>query len=173
MKHHKPIAILVMGLPGSGKSFFGRHLANKLQAGYFNSDQIRMEMFPEKRSYSMEEKQLVYTNMLQNGLQTLQTNQAVVLDATFYLQELRNWIIGEIQSEGFHVKLIHIWTHESIAKARVSKPRPHTEADYKVYQIVRDAWEEIQQPHLKLESTENNIEQMLSEAITYLAKEHD
>ena len=58
------MVILVLGLPGSGKSYFAGRLAQKINAEYLNSDQIRKEMF-QGRTYSDSEKAKVYEALLQ------------------------------------------------------------------------------------------------------------
>ena len=37
----KPIKILVFGLPGSGKTVFASHLAQKIRAHHVNADEVR------------------------------------------------------------------------------------------------------------------------------------
>lgn len=42
---NKPLLIAFLGFPGSGKTYFARHLAKEIQAVTLNSDAMRMSMF--------------------------------------------------------------------------------------------------------------------------------
>jgi predicted kinase len=55
--------IIVMGLPGSGKSYFAQRLAITINADYISSDRVRKTMM-SSRTYSTKEKLLVYDEML-------------------------------------------------------------------------------------------------------------
>ena len=82
------MVILVLGLPGSGKSYFAERLAQKIHAEYLNSDQIRKEMFPD-RTYSDSEKARVYEALLKKMQEAIDKEKDVVLDATFYKNKIR------------------------------------------------------------------------------------
>lgn len=57
------MVVIVIGLPGSGKSFFASQLAQLINADYINSDQVRKTMMPPGH-YSQQEKHSVYSQML-------------------------------------------------------------------------------------------------------------
>jgi len=65
----KPLRILVMGLPGSGKTYFSQKLTEKMGCAYFNADKLRkmsndwdfsnegrMRQSRRMKTYSMFEK---------------------------------------------------------------------------------------------------------------------
>lgn len=56
------MVVLVMGLPGSGKSYLARRLAELIGATYISSDRVRRDLFPAAR-YTAEEKAGVYEEM--------------------------------------------------------------------------------------------------------------
>ncbi|TDN83809.1 hypothetical protein DET49_1208 [Salegentibacter sp. 24] len=158
------MVILVIGLPGSGKSYFGSRLAKKLNAEYLNSDRLRKEMF-SKRTYSDSERQKVYSALL-NKVQELQSKgKGVVVDATFYSNKIKQ---AFFQSTKERLAIIEIWADENVIKERLKKARPFSEADFNIYQIIKQQWEPLEQPHLKLKSTNMNIDDMLQKALNYL-----
>ena len=71
------IIVIVFGLPESGKSYFAEKLAKAIQAEYFNSDRLRMEMYP-KRTYSESEEEAVYNKMLNKMNEAFTQNKSVV-----------------------------------------------------------------------------------------------
>ena len=95
--------IIVFGLPGSGKSYFASQLAKMLNADYINSDKIRMAMFV-KRTYTINEKLAVYNEMLMQARKAEKNHTNLVLDATFYKNEIREIFIRgvEILEEEFN-----------------------------------------------------------------------
>lgn len=158
------MVILVMGLPGSGKSYFAEKLAQKVHAEYLNSDQIRKEMFPE-RTYSNSEKARVYETLLKKMQEAIGKEKDVVLDATFYKNEIREPFLNNSKGK---IAFIKVWADENIIQERLKKIRPHSEADLKVYELLKRQWEPLQEPHLSLQSTNTNIEAMLQKAVNYL-----
>src|SRR5690606_1351722 len=156
--------VVVMGLPGSGKSYFAQRLAETLDAAYINSDRLRRELFP-KRTYSDLEKAKVYAVMLKRMEEAIGQDKNLVLDATFYNNKTREPFMGHI---GKRIFFIEIWADEDIIRERLAKERPYSEADLGVYHSIKRQWEPLERRHLILRSTNTNIGSMLDKAIQYL-----
>jgi predicted kinase len=158
--------VVVTGLPGSGKSFFASRLATAIHAEYISSDRLRKKMI-ERRTYSTEEKELVYAEMLKQVRKAVKQNKSLVLDATFYKTQTRNKFTEEIKDAGTIV-IVEIIADEALIKERMKTPREDSEADFTVYKVIQQQWEPIREQHLILQSTNDNIESMLKTAINYL-----
>ena len=158
--------IIVFGLPGSGKSYFASRLAERINAGYVNSDKIRKTLFPA-RTYSQQEKESVYETMQKQTLALLQLNRHVIVDATFHRADRRKKFIDGLS--GNAISFIEIWAMANLARQRVEKPREWSEAGPDVLKRITEQWETMTEAHLKIESTNDNIEQMLQQAINHLA----
>jgi predicted kinase len=156
--------IIVFGLPGSGKSYFASRLAKALSAGYINSDLERKKMFAE-RTYTAAEKLSVYEEMLSRVKEAVKDAKDLVVDATFYKQDIRQKFI-EAAKPGT-VIFIGIKAGEELTRQRLSKQRKDSDADFSVYKLIRSQWEPMLQEHLVLESTGNNIDEMISTAVAY------
>lgn len=163
--------VLVFGLPGSGKSYFASRLAKMIHADYINSDKARKEMF-EKRVYSEKEKKAVYNAMLQQLKEAIGQNRNVVLDATFHKKETRR-IFVEAAPGKKKISFIEVQADENIIKERLKKPRQYSEADLEVYNLIKHQNEPLNEPHLILMSTNENIDEMLQEASEYLKIKND
>lgn len=163
----KKMIVIVFGLPGSGKSYFASRLAHRLGALYINSDEVRLNMLRE-RTYSPEEKMLVYDAMLNNMTEAISSKKNIVLDATFYKESIRNKFNSAALGYGQRVIYIEITAPEDIIKKRVSQPRKDSEADYQVYLHLKKISEPLLADHLVLHSSDNNIVQMLDEASGYI-----
>src|SRR5690606_7495321 len=147
------MVIMVLGLPGSGKSYFAGKLAQKIDAVYLNSDRIRKEMF-EQRTYSEQEKLKVYEELLKKMLEAVRRGDDVVMDATFHKNKTRDPFINNCER---NIIFIEVWADEDTIQQRLKKTRPFSEADFEIYKIIKQQWEPLKQPHLQLQSNNDNI----------------
>lgn len=163
--------VIVFGLPGTGKSFFASRLAKMINADYINSDRVRKEMF-KSRTYSEQEKGAVYNAMLEKMKEAVDQRKNLVLDATFHKNETRKPFLQEMKGKD-KIFFIEVWAAENIARERLKESRPYSEADFEVYKLIRQYWETLNEPHLMLESTNENIDNMLQKAAEYLQWKDD
>lgn len=156
--------ILVLGLPGSGKSYFAEKLAKLLDTDYVNSDRLRKELFP-KRTYSDMEKTTVYDAMLEKMKATIAEEKDLVMDATFHRIETRELFTKNAKEK---IHFIEVFADKAIIKERLKRSRLFSEADYDIHELIRQQWEPLTEPHLLLESTNENIDDMLQKATQHL-----
>jgi predicted kinase len=161
------LMIMVMGLPGSGKSFFARRLSDCLDAIYIGSDEVRNKMGLMGK-YQMASKQLVYDAMLEKAKEGIKNHGNVVLDSTFFLQDTRDKIIQIAEKHGAELIPILVEAEENIIGERLSKPRADSEADIGVYRQIKDAFEPIKGTYLSLLSTNDNIDEIINRALHYI-----
>jgi predicted kinase len=160
------MVVIVMGLPGSGKSHLASRLAAMIHADYISSDQVRKKM-RANRTYSAKEKAWVYAEMMDQMKQAVKRNENVVLDATFYKGAIRKQFIDEAK-DGGGIIFIEVKAEESIIKERLKQKREDSDADFKVYKIIKAQWEPLQERHLILQSTNDNVDDMLQKAMAHL-----
>ena len=171
IKTQIPTVVIVFGLPGTGKSYFASRLADLINAAYINSDRLRKELLAT-RTYSDKEKEIVYREILEKTKRAINENTNVVLDATFYKNDIRNRLLEEIKNSA-EISFIEIRANEDIIMQRLQKERPYSEADVEVYKLIKQQWEPLNAPHLILSSTDYNINDMLQKAIDHLQKKDD
>jgi len=158
--------IIVFGLPGSGKTYFATHLAKMIDATYVNSDQVRQTML-DVRVYSIREKLLVYNEMLVQMHKAVRQHKNLVLDATFYTNDIRKKFLDAAEDID-DIFFIEVRAEESLIMERLKKPRKDSEADFGVYKKIKTQWEPFYEDHLVLQSTDNNLDEMLEKATAYL-----
>jgi len=95
-----------------------------------------------------------------------------VLDGTFYKDSIRKQFIAEA-GENTIIHFIEIKAAEALIRERLKQSRADSEADMKVYYIVKAQFESLEEKHLVLESTNDNISDMLEAAIRYLHLKND
>lgn len=165
------MVVIVFGLPGSGKSFFASRLAGMINGYYIKSDRVRKEIL-NKRNYSVEEKLSVYNAMLSQLIKAAKQNKNIVVDATFYKNEIRINFISKVP-ENELIVFIEVIADESLIMERLKKPREDSEADFEVYKKIKEEWEPMDEPHLVLKSTDENINEMLLKTTDYLQLKND
>lgn len=164
--------VIVCGLPGSGKTYFASRLATSMNAEYINSDGVRKHLGAMGR-YTLNDKLFVYKEMLRLATGFLELGRDVVVDGTFYLDSMRDMFIATAKAIRSEICFIHIYADETIVKERLNKPRPDSEADFAVYQAIREEFETIGFPHLELESMNGNITPMMDQAKSYINALHE
>lgn len=160
--------IVVFGLPGSGKSYFAERLAKKIGAEYVNSDRVRKEMI-SRRTYSEQEKAAVYDALLEKTRMAVREKRDIVLDATFHKDDRRKTLVKEFDGPG-RILFIEIRADEDLTRHRLLKKRTDSDADFSVYKLLLKEWEPMQEQHLILHSTDDNIDSLLDDALKYLEK---
>lgn len=157
--------IVVFGLPGSGKSYLAQRLSKMLHAEYINSDAVRKELF-QYPSYSQQEKEMVYDEMLKR-ISNAEYHKEVVVDVTLSDVAIRREFIRRLRKIA-SVYFIEVMATEEIIKDRLATPRKDSDADFDVYKKLRSTWFSIEEPHLMLHSTNDNIAEMLDAACDYI-----
>ncbi len=159
--------IMVVGLPGTGKSTFARELARTIDGNHFNTDMIR-DSLNLRGSYDKESKQRVYDELLLRTKETLKSGGIAIVDGTFYLRSLRKTFIDLAEKIGKPIQWIVLEASESVIKERVSQKRTYSEADFEVYKTVKEQYEPIEEPHLTLKSDEQQLSDMVVETKAHL-----
>lgn len=98
-------------------------------------------------------------------------NTSVIVDATFYKKRLRLPFYSLADRLNCSCAVIYLFAEEALVKERTSQVREDSEADYAVYLKLKDAFESIEKPYLTLQSTDSNIDLLLSAALTFLDHE--
>lgn len=167
MQAGRSLLVVVLGLPGTGKTTFARALADRVGAVHLNTDMLRAGL-GLRGQYDADAKARIYEVLLQRSRAELARGNAVILDGTFYLQTFRDRIAGLAQETGTAIRWIEICAEPETVKRRVSQQRPYSEADYAVYRKVREAYEPLRIERLQLFSDRQTGEAMLGQALEYL-----
>ncbi len=160
--------VIVFGLPGSGKSYFASRLAEKLKADYINSDIIRKKI-TKHPTYSEEEKRQVYKKMLDEVYEHAYSRKALVIDGTFYKNEIRDNFKILADDLNIELKWIEINAPEELIQKRVTQKREYSDADFEVYRMIKQQYSPFRDNYLSLDSKENNVNEMIDQALDYLA----
>jgi predicted kinase len=163
--------VIVFGLPGSGKSYFAYRLAARLGMGYISSDRLRKRIRGNP-GYSENEKMQVYVEMLARMKTAIKFKRDLVLDATFYKEELRRKF-RDAAGDDTAIVFIEIRAQERIIAKRLQAEREDSEADIEVYKKIKSQWQPMPDRHLVFRSTNDNIAAMLHKAEKFLCLNDD
>jgi predicted kinase len=166
------VLVMVMGLPGSGKSYFAKKLASEIDAEYLGSDEIRKDLGLMGR-YELAVKLSVYEEMFKRAKACHKRGKSVVLDGTFFLQQVRDLVIFLANSLSWKLSIIHIQADEDVIAKRLAKPREDSEADMDVYQKIKSEFEPIQENHLLIKSKDGFVEEDIKKAIDFIYSDYE
>lgn len=159
--------IVVCGLPGSGKSYFASHLAKELNAVHLKSDAVRKDL-QMMGNYDETIKNQVYEEMIKRAWYQVQNNETVILDATFNQAETREMVKAQAQALHEPLYFIYLKADDAIIYERVSKERPDSEADFRVYQKLKAERDPFEEDHLELDSGRDTVNNMIAKTKTFL-----
>ena len=117
------LVIIVGGLSGTGKSTLARALSDALSAEILQTDLIRNELFPTGSSngkYTLAGRERVYDVMIERIAAGLCLSPTVVLDGTFYSQQLRQRVVDTAKSLQARVLQVQCECSIQVATSRVA-----------------------------------------------------
>ncbi|MCQ6958730.1 AAA family ATPase [Mucilaginibacter aquariorum] len=159
--------VIVCGLPGTGKTFFASALASRLNARLISSDVVRTNL-KRRGKYDEDNKNAVYAAMLLILAEALQDHDSVVLDATFYKSAIRDLFTAKARQYGEPFYFIQLLASGKTIKERMKQKRRDSEADFDVYLKIKAAFEPLTERHLDLNSEEEQLQAMLSQALSFI-----
>ncbi|MDP9276300.1 MAG: ATP-binding protein [Chloroflexota bacterium] len=140
--HGRPALILVMGLPGVGKSHCARLLCSRLGAAHIASDELRSRLFIAA-SYADEENRAVFAAATALVDALLGEGHRVVVDATNLIARNRAGTVEAARRRGIPVTYVRITASDDDARGRLASRRAaratgdHSEADEPIYERMR------------------------------------
>jgi predicted kinase len=156
----EPPLIMVSGLPGTGKSFFCRKLAERLSFFILASDTLRKILFPSPQYKENENKRLFSAcHVLMEEL--LRMGIPVIFDATNLLEHHREYFYRAAERAG--ARLILVWVEAPtevvrqriLAREKAAMPQFDSEAGWEVYNKMKPRREKISRNHLVVDTSQD------------------
>lgn len=149
----EPALVVVCGLPGVGKSTVASWIADRLDAAYFRTDEIRKELFPEP-AYTRAETETVYETLVERGRAALARGENAVLDGTFKRRRHRLEPVEVARELAVTFRLVKVEAAESVVRDRIrDRTEDVSDADVSVHEQFREEFEPIDIDHEVLDNS--------------------
>jgi len=138
----RPALVMLMGLPGTGKTHCARMLCDRLGAAHVATDQLRSRLFIAA-SYADEENRAVFALAEALVDDLLAEGHVVVLDATNLVARYRVPMEGVAARRGVTVTHVLVVADDADTRARLAARAiaradgDHSDADVGVYERMR------------------------------------
>ncbi len=147
-----PALVVVSGLPGTGKSFFSRQLAQRLPFVVLESDALRKTLFASPR-YLAEESQRLFKASHELVEEFLKKGIGVIFDATNIAERHREYLYSIADRLGAKLVIVRLEAPPEVIRERLGRrqeradPQDISDADWTVYQRMRPEVEPIRRNH--------------------------
>jgi predicted kinase len=153
VKVSHPALIILVGLPGSGKSYFASKLTEKTPSVVLESDFLR-KILVRKPVYSQFESFRLFKAIHQLIKELLAGGYNVIFDATNLSEDSRRPLHAIAGETGAKDIVVHMNTPREIAEERLSnrlvQRDGYSDADWAVYQKLESGFEPIKGAHYEI-----------------------
>lgn len=116
----KPLVLIVVGLPGSGKSFFARQFSQTFQAPVVSHDHIRSTLFGSN-GYAKNEQDTVEKIAQISFDELLKTHKTFIVDGGGVSRAQRASLRKKATAAGYGVLIVWVQTDPATSKYRSMK----------------------------------------------------
>ena len=152
----EPVLIVVSGLPGTGKSFFSRRLAERVPLLVLESDALRKALFSLPSHSAGESSQLfravhlLIEELLKDGI-------SLVLDATNLSERFRERLYSIADRTNARLVMVLVEAPPEVVRQRLADragdPEDNSDADWSVYCQMRPSVERISRNHYVIDTS--------------------
>lgn len=125
---NRPLVIMMVGMPGAGKSFFARRFAETFNVPLVSIDRLRSILFAEP-SYSRDENILLAQVASSEIGELIKTNKTMLVDGGLNARVDRQKLASAARKLGYDSLVIWVQTDEPTAQRRSLKRSASKEDD--------------------------------------------
>ncbi|MCL0070307.1 AAA family ATPase [Dehalococcoidia bacterium] len=155
----KPFLIVLSGLPGTGKSYISRKLAERLPCVILASDTMRRALFPSP-VFNAGENQRLFAAMHILIEDLLRKNVAILLDATNLVERHRERLYCIIDRLRVKIIIRRVEAPPEVVQERLQSrmamdntSQDSSDADFKVYLRMKNRKQEIRRQHFAVDTS--------------------
>ena len=169
----QPALVILVGLPGTGKSFLARQIARLVPIKVVETDDIRHRI-AHPPTYSRIESARVYQTAHRLIASYLHKGRNVIFDATNLYERGRETLYQIAEKNGARLLIVHTTAPEDVIQTRLQRrkmenePQDKSEAGWDVYLRMKGDFEEIKRPHLEVD-TSLNLQSAIDTIVKFVA----
>ncbi len=154
-----PVLIVVSGLPGTGKSYLSRRLAERLAYPVLESDALRKQLFPAP-TYSAIESGILFRAIHRLIEDLLEKGISLILDATNLTERYRERLYNIAEKHKARLIIAHTKAPPEVVRERLkdrTKKRHNgsSDADWEVYLKLSATAEKIRRQHFTVDTAKD------------------
>jgi predicted kinase len=146
----EPALIIISGLPGTGKSYLSKRLAERVQFLVLESDALRKTLFSQP-SYTSRENARLFEVIHLLLRELLSKGISVILDATNLSEQLCEQLYSIADRLDARLILVRVEAPPEVVyqrlESRARDPENKSDADWTVYRRMRSTVDRIQRKH--------------------------
>jgi hypothetical protein len=151
----RPVLILIVGLPGTGKSRFAARLATRTPLVILESDALRRLLFPTP-AYSAAESRRLFAAIHAAIDRLLSQGTRCLLDATNITERHRQPLYDIADARGAKLVIVEVVAAREVIhqrlRGRAQEAGARSDADVTVYERMRPQREEISREHFVVDT---------------------
>jgi predicted kinase len=171
----RPFLVMLIGLPGTGKSHFARTLAQRVPCLILESDQLRQALVSSPK-YTKGENSRVFTACHRLIQEYLAEGRRIIFDATNLMEVHRQPLYHLTDRSKIPLVVVRLTAPETIIRRRLAERTAglhsddHSKADWRVYRRMLPTEEPISREHFVVDSSDDirpaleQIAQMITES---------
>lgn len=155
-----PALVAMVGPPGTGKSHLARLITERTPVRVVESDDLR-RVLASRPAYTADENRRVFAALYGRVERHLRRGQNVLLDATNIYEWSRQRIYRLAERTGARLLLVRTIAPDEVVERRLGArragvdPRDGSEAGWDVYVRMRAEFQEIQRPHVVVDTSQD------------------
>jgi predicted kinase len=119
----RPLMLMIIGLPGAGKSFFARQFSDTFGVPVISIDRLRHELY-RTPTFSKDEQHLLERVADLMAGELAKTKRSFIIDGRCDSRAQRQAVEKLATAHGYSTLVIWIQTDQATAKLRATKRRP-------------------------------------------------
>lgn len=153
-----PTLVLVSGLPGTGKSYFSRKLAERLPSLIVESDALRKRLFANP-TYSAQESHRLFNACHRLIEELLSKGIPVILDATNLVEHHREPLYRIAKRLGAKLIIVQVEAPRELVRQRLQgrvegvNPLDKSDAGWGIYQKMKTRVERIRRNYFAVDTS--------------------
>ncbi len=155
---YKPRLMVIIGLPGTGKSHLAAQLSERLPYLVLESDVLRKALF-SKPGYLLAENARLFRTLHQLVTVLLEKGVSLILDATNLSERNREYLYQIADTLKSKLILVRVEAPPDLVKERLTsrfnEPESSSDADWSVYQKMKPTVQKISRRHFVVDTSQD------------------